>query len=93
MSTPKGYRLEQFAEAFERYLSIPPNQTATTPQGAENLAFPEFFDPQRQGQRCGPDSAGNPKDSAGCGVVADRKGGEGESDGVETWEGVLDDGS
>lgn len=37
--TPKGYRLEQFTEAFERYLcSDTPSATATPPQPSQNGA-------------------------------------------------------
>lgn len=71
--TPKGYKLAQFGDAFARYLADPLNRNATTPQGAEKLAFPGNFDP-RQGNGCGvSEYAEKPQFSAGCGVVADRK--------------------
>lgn len=45
--TPKGYRLTQFRDAFERYLTPhpsvdPPNKTATPPQPAPLLGSREF---------------------------------------------------
>jgi hypothetical protein len=69
--TPKGYKLSQFEDAFARYLQNPPNQSATTPQPAENLGFPGFGNPQ-QPKGCGVSKNGKkPQFSAGCGVVAD----------------------
>ena len=41
----KGYRLEQFRDAFARYIPIPPNSTATPLQMADFCGFSGFFKP------------------------------------------------
>jgi hypothetical protein len=82
-STPKGYYLRSFQEAFERYLppisSASPSSSrhaATTPRKPEEnedlaAATSEF--------RGGSENAGNPSNSAACGGVAGQRQGEGET--------------
>jgi hypothetical protein len=72
-TTPRGYHLHQFADAWQRYLAAPatPATSATTPQvnaGAGSSAFairntpPDVADEKTR----------KTKQDAGCGVVADR---------------------
>ncbi|MNG18262.1 hypothetical protein D3C84_1023120 [compost metagenome] len=70
IKTPKGYRLEQFTEAFERYLcSDTPNVTATPPQ-------PSNHGPYSQSASATPRPSVAPSKSLkasnhkACGVVA-----------------------
>lgn len=70
--TPKGYRLEQFTEAFERYLSgDTPNATATPPQPSNDAAFRPFA---RATHPAAVAPCERPQASNGgaCGVVADK---------------------
>jgi hypothetical protein len=69
-STPKGYHLAAFRDAFARYL---PAENATTPQPQDfRGSAPDFKTPQGNG--CGVSGfAEIPRVSAGCGVVADRE--------------------
>ena len=73
-STPKGYYLRSFQEAFERYLppiSSPPaasgRHAATTPGKPEES---EDFSAATRESRGGSENAGNPSKSASCGGVA-----------------------
>ena len=74
--TPKGYKREQFEDAWSRYTSVPADsafQNATTPHPNESAVF-------RENQTATNDSmwrfenARNANESEACGVVADRKG-------------------
>jgi putative DNA primase/helicase len=77
-TTPKGYKLEQFKDAFERYLPptppSPAGSTATTPQAAENKANGPDFEPQQETSCGGLKTAENPSNSAACGDVAVQSG-------------------
>ena len=48
--TDKGYGLEQFADAFARYLPAPPNPTVTPSQAADPLGFRADPQPSQDGQ-------------------------------------------
>ena len=69
--TPKRYKLAQLEDALRRYTR---SQSATPPQATETAAFGEF-----QNATPGPSVAARktekPKESAGCGGVADQIGG------------------
>jgi len=70
--TPKGYKREQFADAWERYLAdIPPELYATPPQSAEIKAFLDDFEAQQDDEGGGLKTGGDTWKSTGCGVVAD----------------------
>ena len=68
ISTPKGYRREQFESAWDRYLS------ATAPQARQSATFCDFSSATKH-----PDvadrNAQNHRQSAACGAVADGMGG------------------
>jgi hypothetical protein len=67
---PKGYELEQFKDAFARYLPLPPNPTATPLQVAETLGSPAHSQPL-QGNGCsGWNIPENTSVPAGCSGVA-----------------------
>jgi putative DNA primase/helicase len=83
--TPKGYKLAQFADAFARYLPDTPNQTATTPQPAENKGFQAHGEAQQANGCGGSGNPANPSVSAPCGVVAFQKGVEREKDAKLPW--------
>ncbi len=84
-STPKGYYLRSFKEAFERYLPSQPTifpsprrHTATTPGKPTES---EDFAPATSEFRGGSENAGNPSNSAACGGVAgQRPGGDGSGE-------------
>ncbi len=80
-STPKGYKLQQFQDAFERYLSLPPlfppDSTVTPPQPAENKGFQADSEPP-QPTPCGGLKTGETASvSAACGSVVVENGGKG----------------
>ncbi|MNQ88020.1 hypothetical protein D3C85_1032690 [compost metagenome] len=84
MRTPKGYRLEQFTEAFERYLSAdPPATTATTPQPRNYGSYKDF-----EGTTIAPvvadEKSLQTNNHRACCGVADQKGGSVE-DCVESF--------
>ena len=64
ISTPKGYRREQFESAWDRYLS------ATTPQPKQSATFCDFSSATNTPDVADRNSE-NAKQSASCGVVAD----------------------
>jgi hypothetical protein len=71
--TPKGYKREQFEDAFARYLPPPPNPTATPPQPSDFCGFPTKSQPP-QGDGCVDSEIDQePRVSAACGGVADEK--------------------
>jgi len=78
--TAKGYRLEQFADAFERYLTRGyPFSNVTTSQPAPDQGLSEY---QNVTEKCNV-TLSNPSRSAWikeCDVVTDQKGGEGVED-------------
>jgi putative DNA primase/helicase len=71
--TAKGYEREQFEDAFARYLPSPPNQTVTSSQPADFLAFPNKWQPSQSNGCDGLESAQNPRVSATCDGVTDGK--------------------
>jgi hypothetical protein len=76
MKTPKGYRLEQFTEAFERYLSADyPVITATTPQPRDYGAYTDFEGATIAPAVADENSLQTNNHRACCGV-ADQKGGQ-----------------
>ena len=84
MRTPKGYRLEQFTEAFERYLSADsPVTTATTPQPRNYVAYKDFDGATTAAAVADEKSLQTSNHKACCGV-ADQKGGSVE-DYVESF--------
>ena len=69
----KGYRLEQFRDAFARYIPIPPISTATPLQTAKTQGFQGDIKPL-QGDVCsGLKKPENPQKSAICSGVAVEK--------------------
>lgn len=71
-NTPKGYKREQFADDWARYLPPAPHEsTAIPPQGAENLDSPSYFEPQHRDDCGGSETAENARETAVCGGVAD----------------------
>ncbi|TAL16665.1 DUF3631 domain-containing protein [bacterium] len=73
-NTPKGFTLDQFKEAFSRYLTSPPEISATVTQPYSQAEKPVADSPTRcenENQNATP----KPATGAGCGGVADKKGG------------------
>lgn len=70
-TTPKGYLLERFKDAFARYLSAPPLQSATTPQTSNGAGFSDFSK-RHTDDLWRIENSRKPSNHAGCGVVADR---------------------
>lgn len=82
-STPRGYHLHQFNDAFCRYIRF---QSATTPQVNTDAASRDFQSATKQPVlRIG--KTPNPAPAKGCGVVADTKGEneDNESEGGIKW--------
>ncbi len=69
--TPKGYKLEQFTDAFRRYLPKNPNQNATTPQPLQDKAYSDFKS-ATHGKGVADEKTLKPLRGVTCGVVADR---------------------
>ncbi len=88
--TPKGYRRDQFKDAFARYVPV---LSATTPQPAESLDFSQ--NPIRhKSENVADGKTPKPAESLTCGVVADenpKTGGEGgiEAPVDEEWRAEL----
>jgi len=76
-ATPKGYMREQFADAFSRYLPIEPQQRHT--QGNPPVSAPIQSATDLTALRI--ETIEKPKETAVCGVVADKKGENGKA-----WE-------
>lgn len=91
-TTPKGYYLEKFRDAFARYLSATAVQSATPPQPSSSAASSNsrirHKDDMWRMQK-----AMKPSNDAGCGGVADRGrvvSQEAVGSGVTAWdEGVI----
>lgn len=66
--TPKGYRAEQFGDAFSRYLANDPPQRHNPQKTAEN----EHVLSATSTLNVADETGKKPKESATCGVVADR---------------------
>jgi hypothetical protein len=85
-ATPKGYRAEQFADAFARYLSPAPSPTcATSPQRSNGAGSSDFRSATRN-PHVADENALKVSNGAGCGDVADGQppSNEGEADGA--WD-------
>jgi len=82
--TPRGYLLEQFADAFARYLPSDPQQAQQASSGAENSPFPiRNTNPSVADDKSGE----NPHGDSLVADVADEKGGlEGEAEKGDAWE-------
>jgi hypothetical protein len=89
-STPKGYYLSAFRDAFARYLPTSPASNRHTATNAGNQGEKEDFDPQQISNLFRMENAGNPNEYGVCGGVADEKGGEPPSVGNEIGEGALE---
>jgi putative DNA primase/helicase len=70
-STPKGYYLDKFKDAFSRYLPISSAVFATTPQPSNGGAS-SGFDIRHKDDLWRQEKDLKPNKDAGCGVVADR---------------------
>lgn len=70
--TPKGYELNQFREAFSRYIPSTPLVSATTPQISKQAALPVADDTPRCGS-VADEKQHNIPESQVCCVVADRE--------------------
>lgn len=74
LKTPKGYKLEQFEEAFKRYLpGDTPATTATTQQPSNHAAYRDFGTATRAAT-VADENGLKATDGAGCCGVADQKG-------------------
>lgn len=85
--TPKGYHLEQFADAWHRYL---PETPPIDPQHRHNVSGPRVsadFDPQHPAPPVADRNPLRAKQDVACGGVADREGG---SSTITPFEGGLD---
>lgn len=72
LKTPKGYRLEQFTEAFDRYLSADtPAIAATTPQTSNHAAYSDF-ERATTAPTVADKKTLQPSKHGVCGVVADQ---------------------
>jgi putative DNA primase/helicase len=87
-STPKGYRLAQFKDAWDRYLgpiaAAPPFQSATTPHPSNDGACSEKPSATTDAD-VADEISREPSNDAACGVVADQNGGLAE-EGVYVYE-------
>ena len=81
-ATPKGYERDQFNDAFTRYLSTPPPVSATPPQPNGGADF-RVADRKNVAVTNNKNATLKPSNGAGCGGVADRKGGAGDSEEIE----------
>ena len=68
--TPKGYEVNQFKEAFSRYIPATPPASATTPQSSIQAALHVADNPPRCGNVADVKTC-EPAQIAACGVVAD----------------------
>lgn len=87
INTPKGYRLDQFADAFTRYLLTPPSQSATPPQANNGAGYSDFHIRNIEVNVADKKEARS-STGAGCGGVADRNpqnGGKVESEAEKDW--------
>ena len=89
-STPKGYYLRSFQDAFARYLPASSPLNRHTATNAGNQGEIEDFDPQQISSLLRIENAGNPNETGVCGGVADENGGEGHFAGDESGEGALE---
>lgn len=71
-ATPKGFELNQFEDAFLRYLAVPP-ETSATPQQSSNNAGLRVADTCNVAATVMPSATEKPCIYAGCGGVADWK--------------------
>jgi hypothetical protein len=71
--TAKGYRLEQFTDAFARYIPIPPVQSATPSQPAETQGFQGSHQPSHDHGCYGLGRPANPQKPAICDGVTVEK--------------------
>lgn len=75
-STPKGYYLSAFRDAFARYLPTSFLSNRHTATNARNQGASEDFDPPQISDLLRTENAGNPNESGFCGGVADENGEE-----------------
>ena len=80
--TPKGYIRAKLEGFFKRYAPTPPVLSATTPQAADSLGFDGFLSATNTPVVADRNHE-KPRVSAGCGVVADKKGGYSENTSFE----------
>jgi hypothetical protein len=74
LQTPKGYKREQFEEAFERYLPADsPATTATTPQSSNYMAY-SAFDGATSAPAVADEKSLQANNHGTCCVVADQEG-------------------
>jgi hypothetical protein len=89
-STPKGYYLSAFRDAFARYLPTSSLSNRHTATNAGNQGETEDFDPPQISNLLRIENAGNSNEKGICGGVADEKGGEPPLAGNEIGESVLE---
>ena len=75
-STPKGYYLRAFQDAFARYLPTSLLSYRHTATNAVNQGESEDFDPPQISNLLRIENAGNPRETGVCGGVADENGEE-----------------
>jgi hypothetical protein len=98
-STPKGYYLSAFQDAFARYLPTSLASNRHTATNAGNQGESEDFDPPQISNLLRIENAGNPNETGVCGGVADETGlepplagnelGEGAPERLRRWTGEL----
>lgn len=81
----KGYKVEDFNDAFERYLSIPPNPNATTLQSSNGGGYSQISNATKKNHVAN-ENALQPSKDGECSVVANRNGGTG---GVAQWSEAI----
>lgn len=84
LKTPKGYKREQFTEAFKRYLSANTPKTSATPQQPSSHADYSDFETATQSTAVADQNGLKASNGAGCCGVADKT-----PSVVEEWEATL----
>jgi putative DNA primase/helicase len=74
--TPKGYRLDQFTDAFARYCPNPPFRSATPPQVKQSVGYSDSQSATSP-PHVADEKTPKPAEYNGCGGVADRNPGSG----------------
>ena len=88
-STPKGYHLSAFQDAFVRYLPTSPLSSRHTAANAGNQGEDKSFDPPQNSNLLRTENARNPRGTGICGGVADENGGKPPRVGNESGESAV----
>lgn len=79
----RGYSLDQFKDAFERY--TPPPDPLDPLKASSGAGFSPKNEPLEPDPSSGSKNAGNPHEQDGLSGLADQKGGSGEKETSEEW--------